>query len=393
MIERRRAVAIALSLLMAGSAGASPPIVPLQPGEKPAAGSTEAELWYGMDQAEKDVKVSPILVKDPQLNAYVRGVVCKVTGDYCKDLRVYIVDVPAFNAQMAPNGVVLVFTGALLRMHDEAELAVVLGHEFAHYRQRHTLQFWNKAKHTTAFLATLGAATAGAAPGVRLVGGVAQLAGFAGIMEYSRDYEREADRLGFATAVAHGYDPQAGVRLWSRFLREEKADKSSKHFIVFASHPKTEERLEDVRAAAAAIPAGSYHDGRDAYHAAVKPFLAHWLDEELARRTYDTSIQVINDLRDGAPADVNGTLTFYLAQAYRQRRGKDDAATASRLYKEAIAQADAPAAAWREYGLDLKQNGQRKDAADALHRYLQLAPAADDRAFIEQYLAELEKQP
>ena len=377
---------LAVALLVAG-ADAAPPTSPLQPGERPAAGSTEAELWYGMDQAEKDIKTSPILVKDPQLNAYVRGVVCKVVDDYCKDLRVYIVDVPVFNAVTAPNGVVLVYTGALLRMHDEAELALVLGHEFAHYRQRHTLQQWNKIKHTSAFVATLGVTTGGVA------GGVALLAGSASLSGYTRDLEREADRLGFERAVALGYDPQAGVRLWSRFFREEKANKSSRHFTVFASHPKTEERLEDVRAAAAAIPAGTYHDNHDAYRAAVKPFLAHWLDEELARRTYDTSIQVITDLREGAPADINGTLTFYLAQAYRQRRGKDDATTASRLYKEAIAQVDAPAAAWREYGLDLKQNGQRKDAADALHRYLQLAPQADDRAFIEQYLAELEKQP
>jgi predicted Zn-dependent protease len=357
----------------------------LQPGERPTPGSTEAELWYGMDQAEKDIKVSPILVKDPQLNAYVHGVVCKVAGDYCKDLRVYIVDVPVFNAVTAPNGVVLVYTGALLRTHDEAELAMVLGHEFAHYRQRHSLQAWNKTKHTAAVIATLGVSTGG------VVGGVALLAGSASLSGYSRDLEREADRLGFARTVELGYDPQAAVRMWSRFLREEKANKSSKHFTVFASHPKTEERLEDVRAAAATVPAGDYHDGRDAFRAAVKPFLAHWLDEELARRTYDTTIQVITDLRDGAPADINGTLTFYLAQAYRQRRSKDDAATASRLYKEAIAQADAPADAWREYGLDLKQNGARTEAADALRRYLQLAPQAEDRAFIEQYLAELEK--
>jgi predicted Zn-dependent protease len=387
-VKRVHNLGIGLVALLVATASsfAEPPPPPLQPGERPLAGSTEAELWYGIDQAEKGIKVSPILVRDPQLNAYVHGVVCTVTGDYCRDLRVYIVDVPLFNAEMAPNGVVLVFTGALLRMHDEAELAVVLGHEFAHYRQRHGLQYWNKAKHTTAVFTTFGVAGGG------LVGGVAQMAGKASMFSYSRDFEREADRLGFATAVSHGYDPQAGVRLWSRILREEKASKSS-HFVVFASHPKTEERLEDVRAAAAAIPPGDYHDGHVAYQAAVRPFLAHWLDEELARRTYDTSIQVIADLRDGAPESSLGTLTFYLAQAYRQRRGDGDAAMASRLYRDAIAHADAPPAAWREYGLDLRQDGQRVAAADALHRYLQLAPQADDRAFIEQYLAEPEKQP
>lgn len=372
-----------LALLIAGARAQTP--APLQPGEHPVAGSTEAELWYGMDQAEKDIKVAPILVRDPQLNAYVHGVVCKVAGDFCPDLRVYIVDVPEFNAVTAPNGVVLVYTGALLRIHDEAELALVLGHEFAHYRLRHSLQEWNKAKHTSAFITTLGVAGGG------IAGGIALLAGSAALSGYSRDLERQADRQGFARAVMLGYDPQAGVRLWSRIEREEKASKSNKHFHVFASHPKTAERLEDVRAAANAVPAGDYHDGHEAYQAAIKPFLAHWLDEELARRTYDTSIQLITDLRLGAAPDLAGTLDFYLAQAHRQRHGEGDAATASKLYAEAVTHPDAPPAAWREYGLDLKQNGQRAAAAEALRHYLQAVPQAEDRAFIEQYLAELEK--
>ncbi|MBS0574946.1 MAG: M48 family metalloprotease [Proteobacteria bacterium] len=383
MTSRWRATACALLLAALPAFAAPPP--PLQPGERPAAGTTEAELWYGMDQAEKDIARSPLRVRDPQLNACVQRVLCAITGDYCRDLRLYIVDVPQFNAQMAPNGMVLVFTGALLRMHDEAELAFVLGHEFTHYRLRHGLQFWNQAKHTSAVFTSFGV-------GGGLVGGLAQVVGMASLFQYSRDFERQADRDGFQTATAHDYDPQAAVRLWTRMLAEEKASHSS-HFTIFASHPKTAERLQDVRAAAAQVTPRAWQDGRAAYAAAMRPFLAHWLDEELARRTYDSSIQLITDLRDGAPDDSAGTLDFYLAQAYRQRRSDGDAARASDLYRQAIAHADAPAAAWREYGLDLRQSGQRAAAIDALRRYLQLAPQAEDRAFVEQYLAELEKQP
>ncbi|MBS0212758.1 MAG: M48 family metalloprotease [Proteobacteria bacterium] len=372
-------------LLCATPCHGSTPPPPLQPGEHPVAGSTEAQLWYGMDQAEKDIKVSPVRVRDPQLDAYVHGVMCKVTGDYCPDLRLYIMDVPEFNAQMAPNGMVLVFTGALLRIHDEAELALVLGHEFAHYRLRHGLQFWESAKRTTAVFTTIGV-------GNGLVGGLAQLIGVAGLFQYSRDFERQADRVGFQTAVAQGYDPQAGVRLWARIDREQSASKSGHRFTVFASHPKTAERLEDVRAAAAATPPGTYHDGRDAYRAAVRPFIAHWLDEELARRTYDTSIRMISDLRADASPEWAGTLDYYLAQAYRQRRGDGDAARAADLYRQAIAQTDAPAGAWREIGLDLRQSGQRAAAIDAFKRYLQMDPQADDRAFIEHYLSQMEME-
>lgn len=355
---------------------AAPP--PLQPGEHPLPGSTEAELWYGMDRAEKDIAVSPLRVRDRPLNEYVQRVLCRVTGDYCKDLRLYVVDVPQFNAQMAPNGMVLVFTGALLRIHDEAELAFVLGHEFAHYRLRHGLQFWNQAKHTSAVFASFGV-------GGGLVGGLAQVMGMASLFQYSRDFEREADRIGFQTAVAQDYDPLAAVRLWTRLLREEQASHSS-HFTIFASHPKTAERLVDVRNAAAAVTPRPWQDSTDAYRSAMRPYLAHWLDEDLARRTYDSSIQLITDLRESAPEDSAGTLAFYLAQAYRQRRSDGDAARASELYRQAITHADAPAAAWREYGLDLRQAGRTTAARDALRHYLQLAPQAEDRAFIDSYL-------
>ena len=380
-----------LALGLAGSAVATEALAPLQPGERPVPRSTEAELWYGMDEAERDLSTSPSLVKDPGLNEYVRGVACAVAKDYCRDLRVYVVDVPVFNASMAPNGVVLVFTGALLRIHDEAELALVLGHEFAHYQQRHALQYWLKARHTSAFVATFSLATYGG--GIGLVGGLGELAGAASMFQFSRQFETQADRIGFRIATGLGYDPQAGVRIWSRLLREEQASAARKPSPIFASHPKTQERLADVRAAADAVPAGDFHDDHARYLAATRPFLQHWLAEELSRRTYDTSIRMIGDLRDSAAPDVLGTFDFYLAEAYRHRGKGDDLARARQLHAEAVTQPDAPADAWREFGLDLRSAGKTSEAAAALHRYLQLSPDADDRAFIEKYLAELESRP
>ena len=51
-------------------------------------------------------------VRDPALNAYVKNVACRAAEAYCKDLRVYIMNVPAFNASMAPNGMMIVWTGS-----------------------------------------------------------------------------------------------------------------------------------------------------------------------------------------------------------------------------------------------------------------------------------------
>jgi predicted Zn-dependent protease len=377
-------LAMLLATVVAGAATASTPPA-IEPGEKPVAGSTEAELWYGVDQLEKELRASPVLVRDPVLNAYVREVACKVTREHCRDLRVYIINAPVFNASMAPNGAMLVFTGALLRMQDESELALVLGHEFAHFRQRHTLQYWVKAKRTSAWMASFSMAG--------LVGSVLQRAGLASMFDFTRDMEREADAIGFATASSMGYDPQAGVRLWTRMLAEEKANLQSKTWPIFASHPRTAERLEDVGLAARKAPAGDVRTERETYRKAMQPFLAAWLEAELSRRMYDTAIQVIGDLRASADPASAGTYTFFLAEAYRRRNKNDDMAHARKLYAEAVTLPDAPADAWREQGMALRADGKRIEAIDALRRYLELKPQAGDRAFTQKYISELETTP
>lgn len=387
-MNRTRAL-LASTLLTTGIASAQAP--PLQPGERPAANSTEAELWYQFDQEEKLLKAAPVLVHDPALNAYVRDVACKVTREHCRDLRVYIIDHAGFNAMMAPNGAMLVFTGALLRMQDEAELALVLGHEYAHFRQRHSLQLWEKAKRTSALTATFGVFTY--AGGIGIVGLGAQLAGLAGLAGFSRDREREADGIGFRNAAELGYDPKAGERVWTRLLAEEKANRQPRPWPAFASHPRTAERLEDVSEAAQSVTANAARTERESYRRAMLPFLAAWLEAELSRRLYDPSIQVISDLRAAATPETAGTYAFFLGEAYRRRNKNDDAARARNLYAEAISLPGAPAAAWREHGLVLRADGRRDEARLALQRYLELQPQAGDRAFMQKYISELETPP
>lgn len=381
---------LAVSLLTAacvGSVGAAS-LSHLRPGERPAAGSTESELWYGMDQAEKEIRNSPQIVRDPELQRYVERVTCKVTLEYCKDLRVYIVDIPVFNASMAPNGVTMVFSGALLRMRDESELAVVLGHEFAHYKARHSLEGWQSAKRTSAFLSTFGLVTLGI--GIPIAGEVALLGGISGLYKQSRDNEREADSLGFADATAQGYDPQAGVRIWERLNREEKADTTHKNRAVFASHPKTAERIADIRQAAAKVSVQDPKTYAEDYHAVIRPFLQRWMESELSRRTYDTSIQVLGELKQDAAPDTSALATFYLGEAHRRRNKGDDMDKAAQLYAEALTLPDPPPAVWREQGMLLRMKGDTTGAASALRTYLQASPDASDALLIQHYLTQLE---
>ena len=381
-----------LGLLLAALLATAPPALlavdPARPGQRPSAGSDEDELWYAMERAERDLQQHPTRVRDPALNAYVGGVACRVAAEHCGDMRVYIVEQPWFNASMSPNGMMIVWTGALLRFQDEAELALVLGHEFAHFRQRHSLQQWRRAKRSSAFLGSFGLLAWGGGAGA--AGYLANILGTASMYQFSREAEREADRIGFAVATGEGYDAHAGARLWQRMKDEEDARRYGKPVPVFASHPKTAERLEDVRTAAEASGQPAGESGREDYRRAVRPFLVHWLELELSRRMYDSSVRVITDLRAQAEPELQATYAFFEGEAHRRRGAEGDLARAHALYAEAVALPDPPAAAHREHGLALRAQGRPEDAAAALRHYLELSPGAEDAAFVHQYLSELE---
>jgi predicted Zn-dependent protease len=214
------------------------------------------------------------------------------------------------------------------------------------------------------------------------------LAGYAAIFKYTRDMEREADRLGFAAVVDAGYDPQAGVSLWARMLREEETRRYERRGTVFATHPATLERLNDVRAAAAA--SGPARERRkDAYRTATRPYLEHWLQAELGQRRYASSLLIIGELLNDAPVEDRGVLTFYLGEAHRRRNAAGDRAKAAELYARAVGMPGVPADAWREHGFVLREAGRRSEARTALQRYLSGATQAEDRALVQREIDKL----
>ena len=110
----------------------------------------EAGLWAYMDRTEEQLRRSPFLIRDEALNAYVRDIACRLAGEHCPHVRVYILRKAQFNATMAPNGMLQVWSGLLLRMANEAQLAAILGHEIGHYVARHGVQRLREAKSRTA---------------------------------------------------------------------------------------------------------------------------------------------------------------------------------------------------------------------------------------------------
>ena len=289
-----------------------PPSV--QQGYQPALDSDEAGLWLVMDQAEKDLKTSGKLITDPRANEYLREVICRLAEDICGDVRVYLVRVPYFNATMAPNGVMQVWSGLLLRAENEAQLAYILGHEIAHYRYQHSLQIFRQARNTANILAPFQVLTA--AGGVWYVGSFAQLGAIGTLMKFSRDHEREADDGGFEMAVAAGYDPHEAARIWEGLQREREALEESGPSLFLSTHPSSGERVDalEQRARAADSPAAGWYTGSERYDETIAPLRFALMRDELRLRQFPAT-QILLDRAADAGKPVS-EVKFFQAELY-----------------------------------------------------------------------------
>ena len=217
----------------------------IQPGQRPPLHTLEAGLWMYLDEIEENLGDSGRLITDQTVTTYVQGIVCRLAGPYCPDIRVYVVQTPHFNASMAPNGLMEVWTGLILRAENEAQLAYVLGHEIGHYLRRHSLQLYEDVRLKSDMLIYLSLVAAAAGQGY--VGNLAQIAAHGSVLAFSRDNEREADDIGFELMVKAGYDPREAAVIWEGLVAERKAAKDSEPFIFFSTHPPTSERIATLK--------------------------------------------------------------------------------------------------------------------------------------------------
>ena len=156
-----------------------------------------------------------------------------------------------FNAFAAPGGIIGVNRGIYLDLGSESEVMAVLAHELAHLSQRHHYRsLRNSEQLSTGTLATLAGIVAaiatrqGQAAQSLIIGG--QAANATSALAYSRDYEREADRIGVAALRQAGYQPEA----MSKVLRilAEKQSQSTQNLTFLSTHPIGIERQSDLDA-------------------------------------------------------------------------------------------------------------------------------------------------
>jgi beta-barrel assembly-enhancing protease len=166
------------------------------------------------------------------------------------DFEFFLVRDPMINAFALPGGFIGVHSGLILLAQSESELASVLGHEIGHVQQRHIARMIARQKESMAIaigsllLALLASRAGGDAAQAALA--VGQGAAIQRQLSFSRDNEREADRVGFDTLVASGYDPRAMEAFFARMQNSTRIYESIAPAYL-RTHPMTVERISDIQ--------------------------------------------------------------------------------------------------------------------------------------------------
>jgi len=163
------------------------------------------------------------------------------------EVRIYVVEAPLWNAVAMPNGSIWVNTGLIDELSDD-ELAIVLGHELAHYthepaRRDTGASWWQQTLATVGASVLLGLIPGGTA---RDVGQVAAIAGTRmWTIGYGSDMEAQADRVGTRYAFEAGYDVYAGPEIWERF-RERYGYMAYDNETLLEAHVKPDDRIANI---------------------------------------------------------------------------------------------------------------------------------------------------
>ncbi|MDE2252989.1 MAG: M48 family metalloprotease [Betaproteobacteria bacterium] len=207
-----------------------------------------------------EMRQQPQYLHDVLLRDYLQGIVERLTPaadaaaepDAPHHFGVFLLRDPTFNAFALPGGEIGVHTGLVVDAQAEAQLAAVFAHELSHVTQRHIAQ--RLAQAGTGNLLSIGslvlAILAGAAGSGQAAEGLAlggQAAAVDRALRFSRNNERDADRVGTGILRAAGYPPQAMASMLERLQSLSRLDNASV-FAFLQDHPLTSERIADAQA-------------------------------------------------------------------------------------------------------------------------------------------------
>lgn len=329
-------------------------------------GAKKSEIRDGLSylgqQLHNQLEDGGRLYNDPALQSYMTSVLRRV-ADPTGSLSVHVLSDPQANAFIAPAGRVYVHLGLLLRIQDEAELALVLAHEAAHIHEAHPVtHFRNRPSATRQLAARL--------PVLRKLLYTGQPTGFGQELEFA------ADEIALQSLADAGYDTQAALRLYRRLAQEHKP--RSIYLGGRSGHPLIQERLARFRAVLGGEQVGSSGDYRaESYLAATQRARVAGLEQLLELRFAPTIMRLV----EHDPSRFGPYAGYYLAAAQRMHGRASERAVRAAL-NQTLAADPKFAPAHRLLGQLQMDAMDYAGAAAAFETYLELAPSAPDAKLI-----------
>ncbi|MDR4469678.1 MAG: M48 family metallopeptidase [Nitrospira sp.] len=180
------------------------------------------------------------------LDTIVAALMSQAQSPYA--MRVVVVRESKINALALPGGFIVVFSGLLERTDTPGQFAGVLAHELQHILKRHTTRAIIEQASTSLLLAVIGGDFSGAMTygleGARTLGR----------LQYSRQFEEEADAEGLRMLQAAGLDPHDMIAFYQTM--KEKASDPPGIWAYFSTHPSTEDRIKKLTSLIPASPNG-----------------------------------------------------------------------------------------------------------------------------------------
>ena len=373
-----RAAFVALTLAAAGCH--SMPVAMTGAADLETLERDEKRLWAMSDEIDTALRKSGAVRDNLEVQIYLQRLMTDLFPEFEQALHVQILNNPEANAFAMSNGSVYVYTGMLARLRNEAELAALLGHEGAHFTQRHILESRRSAKNMSVFVNTLGVATG--------IGGAlaSSLVAASSLSNISQSNESESDRIGLERMSALGYDANYASNLFSR-LAEELIARDIDEPSMFRSHPKLSDRVTSLNALAAGYPTGGKVNAARYLEVTARIRVAAL--RQAAERSQGELLVFL--LEDAQLRNTYGPLgEFYLAEGYRLRGTAGDEQNAVSHYERALAADPINVNPHARLGVLRMKAGDLQAARAHFLAYQRGGGDLIDMAYIEHYLAQID---
>ena len=215
------------------------------------------------------IRAAPQYLDDPEVTDYINGLGYRLVANAPnveQQFEFFVLNDKTINAFALPGGFICVYTGLIVTAQSESELAAVLAHEIGHVSQRHIARLFTQQKQAgLASLAALAVAILAARSSPDLAQAAvagAQYATYQTAVNFTRDNEREADRVGVQILEKSGFDSRAMPAFLEKLQRSYRLYETNAPSYA-RTHPLTYERIADVESRVQGLPYKQVPDSLD----------------------------------------------------------------------------------------------------------------------------------